>query len=306
MAAASGDAPTAVLERLSAYLSLQSPDAICQAIAQALAKDNLSAMQWLYQKSIPVNADLRDGFTGLHLACQFGAVRCTQWLLEKNADPMLRNPLNQNALEISATNTSSEQFQVILDFMESDLDFDLNGSNIRGETLLHLAASAGNLQHTMILLMMGATLNETDVRAETPLHCAAKQGHTKVVSLLLSCGADLNATSTHGKRPLDLATHEETRSVLAKFKQLEPLKYPLHTAIQAGDHLALSLLSRWHDVDQLDTSGFSPLHLAAQTNDITFVLPLLQQGAKVDVHNKFGKTPTDLASDPAIIKMLQS
>jgi ankyrin repeat protein len=48
------------------------------------------------------------------------------------------------------------------------------------------------------------------------------------------------------------------------------------------------------DVNTPDGSGSTPLHIAAQTNQLPSVLKLLDLGAKKDAQNGDGKTPLEL------------
>ena len=59
--------------------------------------------------------------------------------------------------------------------------------------------------------------------------------------------------------------------------------------------LAEELTSRQIDVDQLDTAGNTPLHLAAKRGQVSIVSILLNHGAQVGLKNELGLKPFDFA-----------
>jgi ankyrin repeat protein len=74
-----------------------------------------------------------------------------------------------------------------------------------GDTLLHLAASNGNIDDMRILIRAGSDVNRAGEKGETPLHLAARFGEVEVVRLLLESGANTNIRSEFGKTPLEVA-----------------------------------------------------------------------------------------------------
>lgn len=301
--AALNAAPRAVLEQLHPYDFSSKKDQLFSAFTHAIVADNIESVKTLHKWGVTVNADLNGhGHTGLHLACQYGALQCTQWLLENGADYTYANPFGQNALEISAANKSHEQFKLLLEYTLTDWDQDIDQINSRGETLMHIAARAGNLNHVMILLMNFASISKADFNGFTALHFAVKGGHAKVVSLLMACGADFSARSASGKLPINLAEDEETRKVMVKFKRILDegsikLESPLHLAIKSGDNLAFFYLVDLHDVNEKDSDGITPLHLAAQLGNIEFVMALLERDADIDAEDNSGRTPLAYVKD---------
>lgn len=54
-------------------------------------------------------------------------------------------------------------------------------------------------------------INETNYRRETILHLAAHKGYADIVSYLVTVGADIDARNIEGQTPLILATMESKR-----------------------------------------------------------------------------------------------
>ncbi|XP_072274646.1 BRCA1-associated RING domain protein 1 [Pyxicephalus adspersus] len=129
--------------------------------------------------------------------------------------------------------------------------------NIKGETLLHVAAIKGDLMGVEELLKNGANPNVKDnagwtplheacnhghsdvvrlliqyqalvntagYQNDTPLHDASRNGHVTIVRLLLSHGSSPDAVNIFGLRPVDYAETEEIKlALLQAQKNKEPL-----------------------------------------------------------------------------------
>jgi ankyrin repeat protein len=116
----------------------------------------------------------------------------------------------------------------------------------------------------------------------TALHLAAWFGHAKVAELLLTKGADAEAVAENGTG-----------------------LRPLHSAA-AGGHLVIAhlLLDRGVDIEAEQVGGIRPLHSAAHRHDVAMVTLLLERGADPAAATDDGRTPRDLATDPAILDLL--
>ena len=88
-----------------------------------------------------------------------------------------------------------------------------------GQTALHRAAMAGDLEAVRSLLHGKADVNAKSRRGYTPLHCAVISQRTdtarlkRVVHLLLASGANLNARDAGGRTPLHVAAVAITRQL---------------------------------------------------------------------------------------------
>ncbi|KAJ2391551.1 hypothetical protein GGI05_002911, partial [Coemansia sp. RSA 2603] len=71
-----------------------------------------------------------------------------------------------------------------------------------GQTKLHRACNAGDIEQTVSLINQGADINMKDNAGWTPLHESALEGHNSVVVALLRRGADYGAKGFGGDTPL--------------------------------------------------------------------------------------------------------
>jgi cytohesin len=74
-----------------------------------------------------------------------------------------------------------------------------------GNTPLHDAAVAGQLDAVKLLLAAGATIDAQDDRGRTPLHEAARKGRAEVAEFLINAGARPDLRDRLGQTPLDTA-----------------------------------------------------------------------------------------------------
>lgn len=114
------------------------------------------------------------------------------------------------------------------------------------------------------------------------LHLAAWFGHPEVAQLLLARGADVELVATNGTG-----------------------LRPLHSAA-AGGHAVIAhlMLDRGADIEAEQVGGIRPLHSAAHRDDLTMVSLLLDRGADPAAATDDGRTPRDLATDPAVLDRL--
>lgn len=105
--------------------------------------------------------DITSGDTGLHIVITRGDAVWTRFLLQRGADPNIRNR--------------------------------------RGVTPLQLATSLGFTEGVEALIKGGANVNVADQTGETPLIAAVHARNTALVRLLLSKGADPDRNDNSGR-----------------------------------------------------------------------------------------------------------
>lgn len=288
----------ATLDMFLPYKLSRDPKKICQAIAHAIARDNVDIVIPLYERGFPINVDVMDGFTGIQLAAKYGALSSTQWLLQQGADPLLPGPTGEDALQLSAANRSWKQFSLILEFIKPKLDELRHGR----ETLLHTASKSGKLMHVMSLISCSALINIKDHRGNLPIHLATHGGHASVARMLLACGADSSVKTADGKAlheliPLnDKAMHNAFQEYMVALEESEKMQdSQLHFAVRCQDPQAVLLQTRLVKVDIVNGKGETALHIAVELNQEKSCLHLLQAGANPNVKSSAGRTPVEIA-----------
>ena len=151
-------------------------------------------------------------------------------------------------------------------------------------SIIHFAVAVGNIDLVHKLIERKANIEALDKNQMTPLLHSAIAGHIELTKILLDAGAN----------PLARAKDDWTA---------------LHRSAYHGPAEICDLLIKKAPllIDALD--GYyenSALHYAAQGGKIEAVKVLLKHGAIIDLKNKSGKTPLDLANKQEIIDFLRN
>ncbi|XP_030061512.1 ankyrin-3-like [Microcaecilia unicolor] len=167
-------------------------------------------------------------------------------------------------------------------------DNDINAVNSHNETLLHVAASNGQVSVLDYLISKGAKLEIKDKNGRTPLHRASERGHVEAVRVLLSAGAKLYALDNESNMPLHLAAQNQHVDIVKMMLQDEIKKHQnrhnfLHMAALKDDSkLAQLLLRNGALVDAKDEKRLTPLHYAISQGFEKTARVLLEAGASID------------------------
>lgn len=164
----------------------------------------------------------------------------------------------------------------------------VNLQNMHGINAMHVAAMFGLTKMINILLALEADLVLVDENGWTALHYAASQGHQSAVLLLLHAGIAINAKSNDLFTALHLAClngHEGCVKAILYYAE------QIHTKV---------------DMNGINRTGDTALHLAAKWGFHAIVETLLEYGVKLDVPNRWGQTASDLAHNSQIRMLMQN
>ena len=181
-----------------------------------------------------------------------------------------------------------------------------------GMTALHEAAGEGHLEVMKRLVEAGQDVNQRGGRRKrTPLMEAARKGHTDCVQYLIQNGAQLDLKDEYGKTALmDTQGHTDCVEYLIQ----NGAEMDVLTAAMIGDVVEMKrLVTSGHDVNQRGWFKHqfksTPLMHAAEKGHMNCVKYLLQNGAQLDLKDKWGRTALKLASKKkhdSIVKLLQT
>uniref|UniRef100_A0A8C3DME5 Uncharacterized protein n=1 Tax=Corvus moneduloides TaxID=1196302 RepID=A0A8C3DME5_CORMO len=281
--------------------------------------DHVECVKHLLQHKAPVDDVTLDYLTALHVAAHCGHYRVTKLLLDKRANPNARALNGFTPLHIACKKNRIKVMELLVKYGASIQAITEAGSQhklswvgltlaklfLRGETALHMAARAGQVEVVRCLLRNGALVDARAREEQTPLHIASRLGKTEIVQLLLQHMAHPDAATTNGYTPLHISAREgqlDVASVLLEAGASHSMSTkkgftPLHVAAKYGSlEVAKLLLQRRACPDSAGKNGYTPLHIAAKKNQMQIATTLLNYGADTNILTKQGVTPLHLAS----------
>ena len=84
-----------------------------------------------------------------------------------------------------------------------------------------MAAENSQLNIVKLLLNKKPELNIQNQYGDTPLHNAVRAGNIDIVSELVIAGADINIKNNNGKLPIDIARDNNSLAIYEVLKQAE-------------------------------------------------------------------------------------
>lgn len=175
-----------------------------------------------------------------------------------------------------------------------------NVRNNLGETPLFLSLETESSDEIVsVLINSGCDINIPNYEDVTPLHLAVRRKSSNIAHKLIRNGANINSKDQDGYTPLhEAATKDQFDNVcmLLYYNALPNEKTflratPFHMACnnQCGTASAKYLMNYVVDIDQVDASGYTPLHIALNTRS-DLAKDLIQHGADVNavVHGTTG------------------
>lgn len=143
------------------------------------------------------------------------------------------------------------------------------------ELALHIAVEDGDLERCRTLIASGYSVHFRDSSFWTPLHYAAWTGRLEIAQLLLDTGAHIDAEDYEKKSPLFWVVQkgQQNRATMAKF-----------------------LLEQGADPNRSDDRRWTPLHVAANLENIDLCRILLDAGALDTKRDEQHRVPLELCS----------
>ncbi|XP_023934945.1 NF-kappa-B inhibitor cactus [Bicyclus anynana] len=162
------------------------------------------------------------GHTPLHLAAMSGQATVTRMLVIAGASIASRDLTGDTPLHKAVAGNYTECLRGLLtpvtDRPMRKLSTVINQKNYKGQTCVHLAATAGRVELLQMLVFYGADINARDGLAGwTALHVAARRGDVSLTQYLLQrcSGVATDARDYAGRTPRRLARKNRAATLFA-------------------------------------------------------------------------------------------
>lgn len=228
--------------------------------------------------------------TPLHIAVGLNGTECVKILLKAKANPSLKDCDGDTPMHIEIAK-KNDQSDILKDLLESDLA-KFTQTNADGFNVLHWAAMNNLKSATEIILKKSPKIvNEPLAEGLTALHLAAVNNCLETANVLLRSGhCDVNAVDKTKRTPLIMCVSQGHQQMM-------------ELLIAAGSK-----------VNVQDSDGNTALHVAMlikalptqQEMDTEILCALLEAKADIDIKNKKGLQPLDLAEDEKTKKFMIS
>ena len=297
------------------------PDAVnnygSSPLAEAVKIADAGLVDLLLDAGADVEAPNQDGQTALMLAARGGALDVAELLIRHGADVNTRETWRgQTALMWAADGDFPEVAALLIDngadvktrAMANDWPAQITSEPraqyrpTGGLTALLYAARSGCTRCVPPMLAAGADIDQPNPDGVTPLMVAIDNFRFDTAKLLLERGANPHTWDWWGRTPLYVAV--DMNSYNPRFGQAMPasetsamdiVRMLIAAGVNPNSQLNMHRPSRGGNigrfVDDLLTTGATPLLRAAIGHDTEAVRLLLDHGALVDLPNVMGVTP---------------
>ncbi len=225
--------------------------------------NRMGFLKTLIRKECDLTIKNNDGHTPLFKACSLGRENMVSLFLETLHFNILEKDAKEETVFMALVRSRNLDLLNRLELNESII----NQANYIGETPLHIACKAGDLQVIDFLIERKAFVNAKTKMGETPLFYAVHAQNRDVISVLLKAGAVLDCKSTFGDTIYNLIpTYELSSFINEKSEQFKNYlyhsNYPLHYAIIIENIELVKKYCVIRNIEHKDNFGYTPLDLA--------------------------------------------
>lgn len=237
--------------------------------------------------SVTVEESPNGLLTPLYLAVAEDNPKTAEYLINEGADLYVRSFDKSTLLHEAAGNSTSETFELLL---EHNLDPVEKNEDL--ETPLHIATTHGNARVVDIYLEMqniDAILDAGNIDGDSPLMLAIDNQNEYIAEQLISEGANIHSLNGYQRSPLNASVDLEEMTVFKRLLE-EVAKvdvadvYGRTVLLRAAERGKLDacemLIERGANINAEEhTTKLTPLHYAAQRNNVDIIQCLLNAGA---------------------------
>ena len=276
-----------------------------------------SSVKWLLEHGANVNLTDSSGQSVITIGASYKAnARILKMLMDYGAT--LPSPQEIKKITQGACRAGNLEALEFIISKGAGIDYD--------ECYAALAELPSPSQGTLNWLISRSKIKNIQVEKESLLHVAVENNSLKIAKLLIASGVDVNVRDDNGRppgaiwdiyEPTKSADYREIITLLAAHGADFNIKYgqkrttALHELV--GHNSCADTTKEWEtqcktvsetielliasgaDVNAFDVSSNTPLHFAANSNNIVLIELLVKHGADLKFTNTMGQTPLMLS-----------
>lgn len=246
----------------------------------AAASGHRGVVALLLSQDVEVDSTDSEDKTPLGLAATSGHVDIVKCLIDAGAEASHRDSTILRDLA-GVSHTSARHSEIISMLLEKGAD--PNDEDDDGQTSLHIAVFAGNIEAVRLLVQYKADPSRQDTQATTALHLAATRrgrNSANIARILINAGSSIYETDNEGWTPAHIA---------AMWANIDVLQY-----LWSCDHEVLNRTSH---------NGRTALHFAF--DEPMSIEWLLDHKARVDAADNAGETTLMIAASHGMIRSVE-
>jgi ankyrin repeat protein len=276
----------------------------------SLAERQVEISDYLFRVGVDVNAQDDHWGTALHVAVQTGQLAVIKMLLDKGADPNVKNHKGFTPLELALLQWENDEAIELLTPLSNLKELDINKWGFSKPFTASDCASNGALASLKELLLSNPSLLNlpqkcTDhlfrkISIVTPLNASLYARQVEISDYLFQVGVDVNAQDEHWGTALHLAVAtgqpDLIKTLLKKGADPNVKNHegftPLELALlHEGNDEAIELLTALTNLKEIDEQGLSILHRALAIESPERFSALIRHGADINCKDLEGNTP---------------
>jgi ankyrin repeat protein len=295
-------------DELADDIPASAPDLNTTRVMEALRNGNPSFKTLLAEHPKAVNLKGPGGSTPLMYATLYGDPESVRWLLDRGADPNLRNEAGATALMWALDDLAKTRLLL-------DHGADANAQSDDGITPLIIAAGRfGSSGLVKLLLDHGANPSaKSPDSSRSPLIQASRAGDETVLKILAAGGADVKAAAPLA---VTVAVGSDCRPCFEMFLDSAPQKAldraVSRASLKSDAGAVKTLLERRANVNSTSPAFGVTTFTAAATLElanVALVKALIDHGGNINATSENGETVLDLArrqGDTGVVDLLRN
>ncbi|GHU41704.1 hypothetical protein FACS1894190_10130 [Spirochaetia bacterium] len=254
---------------------------------------------YLLDKGADPNVKNTSGATPLHEAARVGDMETLRLLISRGAKVDMQDGQGNTAMHIAIpVEVHNEAIQLLLSSGASP-----NLRDERGDSPAHIVIGLNREPEVLETLLSGkADVTIHNIDGKTPLFIAIEQNRINLIPLLLEYKSDIFAVTNEGKTPFEQAL-TENNAAMENLITTETVvqsdnggNTPLLVAVKQGANVDIirRILDKKASVNARNQEGDTALHITVRKNEAATGELLLSRGADIFAQNAKGESPLSL------------